>query len=121
MHANLKGTLPFRLSVLLGCLRVGAAARLLALQHFEVDYLFGQMEPGSGSGVAKVTHESKKHKIAAGSWIVKAKEKGTVVKNSIVFKVLVLDGKHEELAKMYAASLYVRRPAPRVVGVDGAG
>ena len=36
MHANLKGTLPFRLSVLLGCLRVGAAARLLALQHFEV-------------------------------------------------------------------------------------
>ena len=37
------------------------------MQHFEVDYLFGQMEQGSGSGVAKVTHESKKHKISEGS------------------------------------------------------
>ena len=55
------------------------------MQHFEVDYLFGQMEQGTGSGVAKITHESKKHKIAEGSWIVKAKEKGTVVKNSILF------------------------------------
>ena len=31
------------------------------MQHFEVDYLFGQMEQGTGSGVAKITHESKKH------------------------------------------------------------
>ena len=76
------------------------------MQHFEVDYLFGQMEQGTGSGVAKITHESKKHKIVEGSWIVKAKEKGTVVKNSVLFKMIVLDGKHEELAKMYAASLY---------------
>ena len=38
------------------------------------------MEQGTGSGVAKITHESKKHKIIEGSWIVKAKEKGTVVK-----------------------------------------
>ena len=68
-----------------------------------MDYLYGQMEQGSGSGVAKVTHESKKHKIAAGSWIVKAKEKGSVVKGSIVFKVLVFEGKLEEMAKMFAA------------------
>ena len=71
-----------------------------------MDYLFGQMEQGTGSGVAKITHESKKHKIVEGSWIVKAKEKGTVVKHSVLFKMFVLDGKHEELAKMYAASLY---------------
>ena len=76
------------------------------MQHFEVDYLFGQMEQGTGSGVAKITHESKKHKIVEGSWIVKAKEKGTVVKQSIVFKMFVLAAEHEELAKMYAASLY---------------
>ena len=80
------------------------------MQHFEVDYLFGQMEQGTGSGVAKITHESKKHKIVEGSWIVKAKEKGTVVKNSVLFKMFVLDGKHEELAKMYAASLYGGQP-----------
>ena len=55
------------------------------------------MEQGTGSGVAKITHESKKHKIAEGSWIVKAKEKGTVVKHSVLFKMFVLDGKHEEL------------------------
>ena len=76
------------------------------MQHFEVDYLFGQMEQGTGSGVAKITHESKKHKIVEGSWIVKAKEKGTVVKQSIVFKMFVLAAEHEELAKMFAASLY---------------
>ena len=74
--------------------------------HFEVDYLFGQMEPGSGSGVAKITNGSKKHKISEGSWIVKAKEKGTVVKESIVFKMFVFEDEQEELAKKYAASLY---------------
>ena len=41
---------------------------MLALQLFEVDYLYGQMEQGSGSGVAKVTRASIKHKIAMGSW-----------------------------------------------------
>ena len=50
--------------------------------------------------------------------IVKAKEKGTVVKNSIVFKVLVLDGKHEELAKMFAASLYGGQPLESSASMD---
>ena len=75
------------------------------------------MEQGTGSGVAKITHESKKHKIVEGSWIVKAKEKGTVVKQSIVFKMFVLAAEHEELAKMFAASLYgcllYTSPSPR--------
>ena len=71
-----------------------------------MDYLFGQMKPGSGSGVAKITSGSKKHKISEGSWIVKAKEKGTVVKESIVFKMFVFEDEQEDLAKKYAASLY---------------
>ena len=84
-----------------------------------MDYLFGQMEQGTGSGVAKITHESKKHKIVEGSWIVKAKEKGTVVKESIVFKMFVFEDDQEDLAKKYAASLYDSQLRRR--RADGAG
>ena len=85
-----------------------------------MDYLFGQMKPGSGSGVAKITSGSKKHKISEGSWIVKAKEKGTVVKESIVFKMFVFEDEQEDLAKKYAASLYDSQlPDPLTSGSGG--